>query len=393
MSNAPRILIATEVVADADIVRSLLSDEFEAIGLSTDMEHAPDIFDAYLPDVLVLAFNTLEKAQHYSLGLYRLGKQARLHAYATIVLARREELTSVYDLCRKAYFDDYVLFWPPTHDVKRLPMAVHLAARCLRARNGEGGVPIAEFSGQARELATLGPTVAALAEDGMVQMQSAERTLGDANRELGLALDTFAHKVTSGELRSVIEVIDQGGLQRELVTFRQEQLERQGAASDNAIATLREWVQELNTKLAPTVARTLALQEMARKHPPLLFMVDDDEFQHKLMAQIVRDWPLRLQFASSGEQAFAMLRAQRPDLMLLDIDLPDMNGIDGMRMVHAVERLVEMPIVIISGHAEKRVVVDSFAAGAAGYILKPFDKQAVRERIGQLLFIEETGER
>ncbi|MDP3223015.1 MAG: response regulator [Rubrivivax sp.] len=95
--------------------------------------------------VLVLAFDSLDKAQGYYLGLYRLGRVLQQHAHRTVILCNRDEVQAVFDLCKKACFDDYVLYWPHSHDGPRLvrtrtgrhPPAGRTAA--WRSLRGEGG--------------------------------------------------------------------------------------------------------------------------------------------------------------------------------------------------------------------------------------------------------------
>lgn len=63
MNDQPRILVATEIIADAALVRKLLLSEFEHVAISTDANQAVPDFEKYNPDILVLAFNNLEKAE------------------------------------------------------------------------------------------------------------------------------------------------------------------------------------------------------------------------------------------------------------------------------------------------------------------------------------------
>ena len=70
MSNPARILVATDAVADADLVRTLLRDEFDNMVGSTHPDRAIQDFEKHRPEVLILAFDGLEKAERYYLGLY-----------------------------------------------------------------------------------------------------------------------------------------------------------------------------------------------------------------------------------------------------------------------------------------------------------------------------------
>ena len=151
MSSDHRILIATDVTGDAELVRRMLANEFSHVDKSVDPDKAVQDFDSLRPNVLILAFNSLDKAETYYLGLCRLGKQVHALEHRTIILCNKDDLHRVYGLCRKQYFDDYVLFWPMGHDAPRLPMAVHHALRQLRAETAQTPSP-GEFAAQARRL-------------------------------------------------------------------------------------------------------------------------------------------------------------------------------------------------------------------------------------------------
>jgi CheY-like chemotaxis protein len=109
---ASQILVAGDSAADAEQVRALLRDEFDEIAVSTEPERAISDFEKHRPAVLILAFNTLEKAQRYYLGLYRLCSVVHALPHRTVILCNTDDVRRVYELCKKEYFDDYVLFLP-----------------------------------------------------------------------------------------------------------------------------------------------------------------------------------------------------------------------------------------------------------------------------------------
>lgn len=139
MSPTPasaRVLVASDNQGDAQQILHQLERDFEHVRASTDLDRAVPDFEDYRPDVLVLAFDTLEKAQQYYLGLYRLGKNLHAHRHRTVILCNKDEVRAVFELCKKEYFDDYVLYWPHTHDGPRLAMSIWMACREMTALQG-----------------------------------------------------------------------------------------------------------------------------------------------------------------------------------------------------------------------------------------------------------------
>lgn len=149
-----KILIATDIIGDAALVRGILNEEFDGVFTSTDTEHAAADFVRHQPDVLVLAFNTLEKSERCYLSMYRLCPEIHQHPHRTVILSSKDEVRRAYELCMKDIFDDYILFWPMTYDAPRLNMSVHNALRELAALKAVGN-RVAEFAVHSRPLAEM----------------------------------------------------------------------------------------------------------------------------------------------------------------------------------------------------------------------------------------------
>lgn len=384
MNAVPRILIATDVAADADIVRKMLAEEFEDTRVSTDPACAVADFEAYKPDILVLAFNGLEKAERYYLGLYRLGTLAHALPHRTLILSNKDDLARVYDLCRKEYFDDYILFWPPGHDAPRLRMATHHALRQMRT--GGPDVPdTAEFARQARRVAALEGRIAAGLERGGTRLAAAGTSLKQAEQDIDAAIDGFSHSLSEGENRHIVEVRDKAALQRELDKLKSAKIHKRLAEIENAMAPARSWLDELKDEVAPALASARVLGTLADQVRPLILLIDDDPFQQRLVAQMLDAQPFELICAGSGAEGLAVLRKRRPDLVLMDYALPDIDGIEATRRLKGVAQFADIPVVMITGNSEKTVVMDSLKAGAADFVVKPLDRERLLAKIGGLL--------
>src|SRR5438132_9339042 len=99
------ILVASDAQADASVVAKLLSDEFDGVRSSWVPESALSDFEASRPQVLVLAFEELEKAEVYYLGLYRHSRVIREQPHRTIVLDRKStRLNSSHTVISYAVF-------------------------------------------------------------------------------------------------------------------------------------------------------------------------------------------------------------------------------------------------------------------------------------------------
>jgi CheY-like chemotaxis protein len=383
-TRSARILVATDSISDADLVRKLLSEEFDNVSISTDPDRSVEDFERRRPEVLLLAFNTLEKAERYYLGLYRRGTMVHALPHRTVILCNKDDVRRVYELCRKEYFDDYILFWPMTHDAPRLLMTVHHALRQMAASRA-APASTAELVAQARRISELEAQLEQYAARGRARVDQASVSLHAAGQHIGAALDSFGRRLTEGELRDLVELKDRSGFESEFGRFRAQQIEPQLRAAADAVAPLRQWTDGFREALAPQIESARSIKALADHLRPLVLMVDDDEFQHRLLAQVLNDAGLDLAFATSGADALGFLRRRRPDLVLMDIELPDITGVEVTRRMKAVAPFADIPVVMITGHSERHLVIDSMKAGAADFVVKPFDRATLLAKLHKLL--------
>jgi two-component system, OmpR family, KDP operon response regulator KdpE len=113
---------------------------------------------------------------------------------------------------------------------------------------------------------------------------------------------------------------------------------------------------------------------MANK--PVILVVDDDQPILTLMKTILREFGFEARLASSGTAAVSAARAERPDLVLLDKNMP---GMSMEEIITALRDVSEVPILILSGEPISPVEINQY--GANGAVQKPFDVPQLVEQI------------
>jgi len=89
--------------------------------------------------------------------------------------------------------------------------------------------------------------------------------------------------------------------------------------------------------------------------------------------------------AEDGAVALNMLRQQRYDFVVSDINMPNMNGFDLLKAVKADDALKHLPVLMVTAEARKEDIVLAAQSGAAGYIVKPFTKATLEEKLQKIL--------
>ncbi len=114
---------------------------------------------------------------------------------------------------------------------------------------------------------------------------------------------------------------------------------------------------------------------------PDILIVDDTPANLRLLGQILKDHGCRVRAAPSGALAIRAAINQTPDLILLDINMPEMTGYEVCQKLKSIERLAKTPIIFISALQEPDDKVRAFAAGGVDYVTKPFQTPEVCARV------------
>ena len=89
--------------------------------------------------------------------------------------------------------------------------------------------------------------------------------------------------------------------------------------------------------------------------------------------------------AEDGAVALSMLKQQKYDFVVSDINMPNMNGFDLLKAVKAEDSLKHIPVLMVTAESRKEDIVMAAQSGAAGYIVKPFTKATLEEKVQKIL--------
>ncbi|MCI7704884.1 MAG: response regulator transcription factor [Clostridiales bacterium] len=111
---------------------------------------------------------------------------------------------------------------------------------------------------------------------------------------------------------------------------------------------------------------------------PLILVVEDDPPVRNLMTTTLKTNDYRFLTASNGEAAIAAASSHNPDVVLLDLGLPDM---DGVQVIRSIRSWSNLPIIVISARSEDRDKIEALDAGADDYLTKPFSVEELLARL------------
>ena len=132
-------------------------------------------------------------------------------------------------------------------------------------------------------------------------------------------------------------------------------------------------------------AAEVAVQAPARNGSRRIVIADDDATTIVMMSTILKHFNFECEVASDGEQAIDLARKNKPDLVLLDVSMPHMNGFEALAKLRSNVDTKDTRVILVSAHHDEAEVVKGFSLGADDYVTKPFNSGELMARINRVL--------
>lgn len=116
-----------------------------------------------------------------------------------------------------------------------------------------------------------------------------------------------------------------------------------------------------------------------------ILLVEDNAVNRRLAGFLLRSQGYLVREAATAQEAFEILRSERPDLILMDIQLPGMDGLEATKRLKDDPTMADIPVVAVTSYAMKGDRDKALAAGCAGYITKPIDKVTLLQEVASHL--------
>ncbi|MAM87056.1 MAG: hybrid sensor histidine kinase/response regulator [unclassified Hahellaceae] len=157
---------------------------------------------------------------------------------------------------------------------------------------------------------------------------------------------------------------------------------------DGSVVVILDLPALMRSDLARAMAHDLSMEkEVAPKHtgPATIMVVDDSVTVRKVTSRLLERQGMRVITAKDGVDAIAILQDQKPDVMLLDIEMPRMDGFEVASFVRHDERLRDVPIIMITSRTGQKHRDRALSIGVNEYLGKPFQESILLETIERLL--------
>jgi len=148
----------------------------------------------------------------------------------------------------------------------------------------------------------------------------------------------------------------------------------------------------LATSGLPKLNRNESLTDGERKEPKFLILVVDDSADNLAVISLyLQHQGYRVVTANNGEDAVAVATQTLPNVILMDIKLPELDGLGATRRIRETEALRETPVIAITAFGTEGFQRAAYDVGVSGYLTKPIDLDRMHQLIARLLSPENSG--
>ena len=120
-------------------------------------------------------------------------------------------------------------------------------------------------------------------------------------------------------------------------------------------------------------------------------VVDDFSTMRRIVRNLLKEAGItEVDEAEDGHAALVRLRGGNYDFVVSDLDIPGMNGVELLREIRADAKLGALPVLLVTAQAKKDDIVRATQAGASGYIVRPFTRAALEEKLNRILARAQT---
>ena len=112
--------------------------------------------------------------------------------------------------------------------------------------------------------------------------------------------------------------------------------------------------------------------------------MDNDVMYLRMADYILKQNNYEVVLASSGSEGIGKIKSEDIDLVLLDIEMPNMSGIETLQHIRMDSRFADLPVMFLTASGDKKDVMNAGSLGAVGYVKKPFEPQELLERVAKV---------
>jgi len=221
--------------------------------------------------------------------------------------------------------------------------------------------------------------------EGRSFVDTATGALDGVEAAIGVAIDDFRKRVSRPAGSEAPATGDGAVLGREIERLKNQSVRGAFMEGAKALSQAGSWPGAARQRLHSAAVQAQASARGLAAKRGTLMVVDDDEVSREMVAAALQGSGYELVMLPDGASLIGAIRRKHPSMILMDISLPDLDGLLLTKMLKSLPGLAGVPILMLTGHATRESIARSVEAGAVGYIVKPFARDVLLRQIERFL--------
>ncbi len=348
-SNVKPVNKCVLIVSDSadelsDLEQLLVVDVGSCLKTDSELEGVR-LFNENHPSVLIFAFQTIEKAEHFYLSLYQHNDQLRAVPHQTLLLCKSNESSKAYQLCKSGTFDDYVAD-RPLYDPFRLRLSV-LQALNRRSQERYSYLLDDQIEKVTDRLHEFDQFISEELKSGGGQHQEAIHTFQLFTKNLATGLKQLEENLIRKSSGETLQATDKENLSHHFDQFHKDKLQSGSLKVVEQLNKTGNWLEELNHGYKDRVETVQ--QENEAMQSKQIMLVDDDEFYRDTLTTMFQEVGIHVQAVGDGRTALTKLQYSKPRLILLDYKMPGIDGIATLKQIKSNPDTRSIPVIMLTG--------------------------------------------
>ncbi|WP_340679779.1 response regulator [Paraglaciecola sp.] len=407
------VLFITQAESD-ELVLATLKKHYAQITQCTQLKDVCKLLVHKTPKVFLMTGDNLEKSLYNYYRSLDAVSQYDICEHRVVALIPRQSEADAYEAYKAKIIDDYMVS-RPIYEMHRIVLICEHLLIELGIKPAHSPLSTAKINQQIDQFAE---PLKQSVQKGLIRKEELKHAFEHSVIEIDNALELAASKI---QLNQTVN-LDIKRLKETLSSIRSDEIRPELLKLQAKTLYLLEQILDLNHHQQEDEAETLdeneekveveAEVDAAKKKPkeqyafnrlyqqnvdpnellqessniPTILLVEDDIISSQLTKMLLANYSVHLETVANGRQAFAHLTSKKYNLVLMDVNLPDTNGIyilDQATSGNSINK--DTPIVMLSGNKNKATVAKALERGAKGYIIKPLDKSTVGKLFARFL--------
>jgi CheY-like chemotaxis protein len=362
------IVLIGDEESEPEIVAESISRSFPQVHVCKTTSQAAELVEVHAAELIIFFLSSIDSAENRLQSLYGVCSSLSQRDIKLLVLCRGTESEGALQLCREGIFDDFLIA-QPLQDATQLHWVIE---RLLQAKQGSAGAQFKVIQNLEKDLQALKKSFSEITDLPVAVREHIDTLENSLDQFLA---DDKSDEQNTWALEDVIEKIQ--GVRQQTLTPSLRKLSNEIETFTKSLTT--ECEQHFIAIDSAIDANKTKLGNNANSK---LLLVDDNEGFRHIVHEVLESEGYSVIAVSSAKKAISLILREKPGLVLVDYEMPEINGI---QMIHDINQLLPStllpPFIMVTGYSLKNIVEESAHLGVVDFIVKPIRRKTLIDKV------------